>query len=131
MYLGGSLGTDPDGTNITAAQAFTVRHLTAVNNMLINKITLTIMNNRNNDNIAFSIYKGTLVNDSTAVVAINEFGTPFTPTMVRSKNYILTQTLTSSNTLSAGDFLMFTVHTTSYSSTSYPMITVTLDGQYR
>ena len=132
MYIGTSIATsDPDGTALVNMTAFKARHITAVQNMTINKITLTMLNDRNADNIVFSIFKGTLVNNSNANITINAFGTPFAPTMAYRNNYLLTQSLTSSNTLSAGDFLMFTIHTTSYSSTSYPLITVTLDGQYR
>ena len=123
--------SDPDGTNILAVYALKGAVYIAPQDLLINRVSCTMVNDRNNDNIIVTMFKGTVVNDSSATVQIDKIGSTFAPTMTRNKTYVTTQTLTSGNQLSAGDFLLFTAHVTSYSSTSYPSIIVTIDGQYR
>ena len=126
------IGTsDPDGTSIAAVYALKGAVYIAPQDLLINRVSCTMVNDRNNDNIIVTMFKGTVVNNSNAAVQIDKIGSTFAPTMTRNKTYVTTQTLTSGNQLSAGDFLLFTAHVTSYSSTSYPSIIATIDGQYR
>ena len=123
--------SDPDGTNILAPYALKGAVYIAPQNLQINRASCTMMNDRNNDDIIVTMFKGTIVNDSMAQVQIDKIGSTFAPSMDRSKTYVTVQTLTSGNELSAGDFLMFTAHVTSLSTTSYPSIIITIDGQYR
>ena len=126
------IGTsDPDGTSIAAVYALKGAVYIAPQDLLINRVSCTMVNDRNNDNIIVTMFKGAVVNDSSATVQIDQIGTTFAPTMTRNKTYVTVQTLTSGNQLSAGDFLLFTAHVTSYSGTSYPSIIATIDGQYR
>ena len=77
------------------------------------------------------MFKGTTADNSSAVVGLTRIGVPFAPTMSANKTFVVTQNLTSGNTLDAGQFLLVTAHVTSFSKTSYPNIILTLDGQYR
>ena len=90
-----------------------------------------MFNNRNNDDIILTLFKGRLVNDSNAAIEINRIGNTFAPSMDLNKTYILTQDFTSGHLFAAGDFLLMTLHTTSWTNTSYPALTVTLDGEYQ
>jgi len=120
--------SDPHNTAIANMVAFKARQFTAVQNMQLNRATCTLLNDRNGDDIIVTMFKGTLANDSNSNITITRIGNTFAPSMTYRSNYILSQNLEVA--LSAGDFIMFTCHTTSFTSTSYPSITITLDGQY-
>ena len=94
------IGTsDPDGTNILAVYALKGAVYIAPQDLLINRVSCTMVNDRNNDNIIVTMFKGTVVNDSNAAVQIDQIGSTFAPTMVRNKTYVTVQTLTSGNQL--------------------------------
>ena len=123
--------SDPNGTNIPAKHGILSNSFVAPKNCRIRNAYVTMFNSRNSDNIILTIFKGSLATDSNTAVEINRMGSIFAPTMTINKTYIASQDFTSGNAMSAGDFLLFTLHVTSYSSTSYPNLTVTLDGEYQ
>ena len=90
-------------------------------------------NSHNNDNIIVTMFKGTTTDDNASLnnIGLTRIGTTFAPTMARRKTYVVNQNLTSNNQMSAGEGLIITAHVTSHTSTSYPNILITLDGQYR
>jgi hypothetical protein len=123
--------SDPNGTNITAIKALTGGIFVTPRDLTLLRITCNMVNQQTDDNIIVTLFKGATANNSNAVVGLTRIGSTFTATMGRLKTYSITQTLTSGNTLDAGEFLLVTAHTTSFSKTSYPNIIITLDGQYR
>jgi len=127
-----NLGTsDIDGTATTATKAFLASSFIAPQSCQINAATVVCNNPNNTDNYVLEIHKGTLVNDSSANVTLNlvkQFAFTIGAT---NKTYLASANITSANTLSAGDFLMVTIYSPSVSGTSYPMFSVTIDGQYR
>ena len=123
--------SDPHGTDISAIQALTGGIFVTPRDLTLLRITCNMVNQQTNDNIIVTLFKGTTANNSNATVRLTRIGSTFTATMSSKKTYSITQTLTSGNTLDAGEFLLVTAHVTSFSKTSYPNIIITLDGQYR
>ena len=127
-----SLGTsDIDGTATSAGKAFLASSFIAPQSCQINAATVVCNNPNNTDNLVHEIHKGTLVDDSSATVTLNLVqGFAFTIDSSQ-KTYLQNRAITSGNTLSAGDFLMITIYSPSVSGNSFPMFSVTIDGQYR
>lgn len=125
--------SDPNGGNITAQSAMTGQVFIAPRDLEIHRATCYLMNSHNNDNIIVTMFKGTTTDDNASLnnIGLTRIGTTFAPTMARRKTYVVNQNLTSNNQMSAGEGLIITAHVTSHTSTSYPNILITLDGQYR
>ena len=127
-----NLGTsDIDGTATSATKAFLASSFIAPQSCQINAATVVCNNPNNTDNYVLEIHKGTLANDSSANVTLNLVQAFAFSIDASNKTYLQNRAITSGNTLSAGDFLMITIFSTSVSGTSYPMFSVTIDGQYR
>tara|TARA_B100001778_G_scaffold321904_1_gene313712 strand:- start:22 stop:831 length:810 start_codon:yes stop_codon:yes gene_type:complete len=127
-----NLGTsDIDGGTTSATKAFLASSFVAPQSCQVNAITVACSNPNNTDNMVLEVYKGTLVNDSSANVTLNKVkGFAFT-IGATNKSYLSSALVTSGNTLSAGDFLMVTIYSPSVSGNSYPHFSLTIDGQYR
>jgi len=127
-----SLGTsDINGAATSAGKAFLASSFIAPQSCQINAATVVCNNPNNTDNYVLEIHKGTLVDDSSATVTLTLVqGFAFTIDNSQ-KTYLQNRTITSGNTLSAGDFLMITIYSPSVSGNSFPMFSVTIDGQYR
>jgi hypothetical protein len=122
--------SDPHSTAVSYLAGTRYQAFIASQAMVINNAYATFINDRNDDNIIFTMFKGTFVSGGHATITITRIGSAFAPTMTQSNNFSVAQAFTSGNTLAAGDFIMFTMHVTSFTSTSYPQIAITIDGQY-
>ena len=122
--------SDPDGTSVTYQAAARYKSYIAPRACKLIRAYVTIHNYTNDDDVILTIYKGTAVSNSDSGITINQIGNTFAPTMDEDKTYFVSQDFTSGNTLAANDFLIYTVHVTSHSSTSYPHIMVNYELQY-
>ena len=59
--------------------------------------------------MVLGIYKGTAVNDSNSNITISQIGTDIGGSMDEDKTYMYSQDFSSGNTLSQGDFILFTI----------------------
>ncbi len=127
-----NLGTsDLNGTQTTAVKAFMGASFIAPQSCQVNAATVVCNNPNNTDNMVLEIFKGTLTNDSKAAVTLS-LVQAFAYTIAdTAKTYLQNRAITSSNTLSAGDFLFIVIHSPSVSGNSFPNFHVTIDGQYR
>jgi len=89
-----------------------------------------MLNYSNDDDIKIGVYKGTAVNDSNSTITITQIGSDIGGSMDEDKTYMNQTDFSSGNDLAAGDFLLFTIHSTSVSSTSYPRFSLNLELQY-
>ena len=127
-----NLGTsDIDGSTTSATKAFLASSFIAPQSCQINAATVVCNNPNNTDNYVLEIHKGTLVNNSSANVTLNLVQGFAFDIDASNKTYLQNRAITVGNTLSAGDFLMITIYSTSVSGNSFPMFSVTIDGQYR
>ena len=127
-----NLGTsDIDGSATSATKAFLASSFIAPQSCQINAATVVCNNPNNTDNYVLEIHKGTLVNNSSANVTLNLVQGFAFDIDASNKTYLQNRAITSGNTLSAGDFLMITIYSPSVSGNSFPMFSVTIDGQYR
>lgn len=122
--------SDPHNTAVSYLAGSKYQSFIASNAMVINNAYATFFQDRNDDNIIFTMFKGTFVSGNHATITITRIGNVFAPTMTQSNNFSVAQAFTSGNTLAAGDFLLFTMHVTSFTGTSYPSVSITIDGQY-
>ena len=127
-----NLGTsDIDGATTTAVKAFMAASFIAPQSCQVNALTVACNNPNNTNNMVFEVHKGTLVDNSAAVVTLNlmkQFAFSIDSSL---KTYLSSANITSANTLSAGDFLMVTIYSPSVTGNSFPNFTLTVDGQYR
>ena len=125
-----SAGSNPSGSAVTYLAAARYSSYTAPRACKVNCAQVILLNYTNDDDVVLGIYKGTAVNDSNSNITISQIGTDIGGSMDEDKTYMYSQNFSSGNTLSQGDFILFTIHTQGYTSTSYPQVNINLELQY-
>ena len=122
--------SDPNGTNVSYLEAAIYCSYIAPRDCKLIRAHVRTLNYTNNDDTIVTIFKGTAVDNSTSNIQIDRIGNAMTIATTANKTFFESQDFSSGNSLSANDFIIFTHHVTSYSSTHYPMSLITLEFEY-
>ena len=125
-----SAGSNPSGSAVTYLAAGRYSSYTAPRACKLIRSQVVMLNYTNDDDVVLGIYKGTTVHDSSANITLTQIGTDIGGAMTEDENFMYQTDYSSGNTLAAGDFILFTIHTQTYTSTSYPYISINLEFQY-
>tara|TARA_Y100001972_G_scaffold126867_1_gene181908 strand:- start:1314 stop:4319 length:3006 start_codon:yes stop_codon:yes gene_type:complete len=122
--------SNPSGSAVSYLAAARYSSYTAPRACKLIRAQTVLLNYSNDDDVVVGIYKGTAVNDSNSNITISQIGTDIGGSMDEDKTYMYQTDFSSGNTLSAGDFILFMIHTDSFSGTSFPQLQFNLEFQY-